>query len=698
MATFPLLLGGEIMATFSLCMIVKNEEEVIERCLESVNDIVDEIVIVDTGSTEQTKEIVKKFTDQIYDFEWIDDFSAARNYSFSKATMEYILWLDADDIILEEDRIKLKELKNSIDPSVSSVMMKYNYAFDEFGNVTLCFSRERLVKRSKNPKWIDPIHEYIKIDGNKINSDISITHKRVHNDSDRNLRIFEKMIAEGKKFSARNLFYFAKELYYHDKIADAIVYFNKFIDLGDGWVEDIINACYHMALCYSRIGNKKERVKILLKSFEYGLPRAEISCQLGNYYFEEKDYNKAIFWYELATNLKKPENSLGFIRESYWGYIPNIQLCVCYYRLGNIDMAIKYNEKASEYKPKARSVLYNKRLFKNRKPNAEKTETKLMKIVQVAPDIFTLPPTNYGGIEKMVYEITEELSRRGHEVYLYAPKGTTTSANLIEYEHNKAWNDKAIREFVTKTLPKGIDIIHDHTHHSVIGKENLEIPTVCTIHCTVNNDVKYPVYVSEKALERYGGYYGERVYNGINIEEYEYSEEKNDYLLFLGALRPWKGVHHALDVAIRTNHKLIVAGPITNGDYFENEISPIMRNNSNIVYVGAVGGKEKQDLLKHAKYVMFPSIYEEPFGLVMIEALACGTPVLALAKGAVPEVLEGFPQLICKSIDEMVDKVLNQSLPDPKTMRKYVTKRFSTQTMVDDYIQIYKEIMKKTLE
>ena len=104
------------MISISLCMIVKNEESVIGRCLESVKDIVDEIIIVDTGSTDNTKEIIKTFTDKIYDFEWIDNFSAARNYSYSKASMEYILWLDADDVILEEDRIKFKELKMSLDP------------------------------------------------------------------------------------------------------------------------------------------------------------------------------------------------------------------------------------------------------------------------------------------------------------------------------------------------------------------------------------------------------------------------------------------------------------------------------------------------------------------------------------------------------------------------------------------------------
>ncbi len=109
------------MITISLCMIVKNEEDVLARCLECVHDIVDEIIIVDTGSEDSTKEIAKRYTKHIYDFPWIDDFSAARNFSFSKATMEYCMWLDADDILLEPDRIDLLKLKQSLTPAPDSV-------------------------------------------------------------------------------------------------------------------------------------------------------------------------------------------------------------------------------------------------------------------------------------------------------------------------------------------------------------------------------------------------------------------------------------------------------------------------------------------------------------------------------------------------------------------------------------------------
>ncbi len=183
------------MITISLCMIVKNEEDVIERCLKCAKEIADEIIIVDTGSTDSTVEIASRYTNQIYYFDWVDDFSKARNYSFSKATKDYIMWLDADDIILEKDLMQFKLLKNTLEPSIDMVMMKYNVAFDENNNPTLTYYRERLVSRKKNHQWISPIHEVISPSGNIIYSDIAISHKKLHpSDKFRNLKIFNKMI------------------------------------------------------------------------------------------------------------------------------------------------------------------------------------------------------------------------------------------------------------------------------------------------------------------------------------------------------------------------------------------------------------------------------------------------------------------------------------------------------------------------
>lgn len=353
------------MITISLCMIVKNEEDVIERCLKSARDIADEIIVVDTGSNDSTKEICARFTNKIFDFKWNNNFSAARNYSFSKATKEYILWLDADDVILDEDMEKFKKLKYSLDKKVDVVMMKYNVGFDNKGNTTFSYYRERLLKRSLGFQWKEPVHEYLDINGDIVNSDISITHKKQHVvASDRNLLIYKKILYKGKVLSPRGTFYYARELYYNKKYDSAIKYFKRFLDSNKGWVEDNINACFNLSKCYDYKKDRKNMLKTLLKSFEYDNPRAEICCQLGYFYLEGKEYKKAIFWYKLATQIKKPEDSWGFVSHDYFGYLPNIQLAVCYDKMGNIEEAVKYNNMAGEFKPNDDAVNYNKSYFK----------------------------------------------------------------------------------------------------------------------------------------------------------------------------------------------------------------------------------------------------------------------------------------------------------------------------------------------
>lgn len=352
------------MITISLCMIVKNEEDVIDRCLKCVEDIADEIIIVDTGSSDNTKKIAQNYTDKIFDFEWIDDFSVARNFSFSKATKDYILWLDADDIILPKDIEKFIKLKQSMSQDVDNVMMIYNVGFDANGEVTLSYFRERLSKRVNNAKWMEPVHECLIIGGKIINSDICITHKKEHMATKgRNISIYKKILSEGEPLSPRGFFYYARELYQNNFIEEAIKYFIEFLDTEKGWVEDNISTCFDLSNCYSIKGDKKNMLKILLRSFEYDTPRAEICCNIGTYFFEALNYNKAIFWYKLASNLDKPVNSWGFISHDFWGYIPNVQLCVCYDRIGDREEAIKYNNKAAEYKPNSPAVLGNIRYF-----------------------------------------------------------------------------------------------------------------------------------------------------------------------------------------------------------------------------------------------------------------------------------------------------------------------------------------------
>jgi glycosyltransferase involved in cell wall biosynthesis len=355
------------MCTISLCMIVKNEEQTITNCLESVSSVVDEIIIVDTGSSDHTKKIARTYTDHVFDFKWINDFSAARNFAFSKASMDYILWLDADDVLLKADGEKIWRLKKELDDQVDTVTMIYHYAFDEFGNVTTSLRRNRLVKREKNYQWVGPVHEYLGVNGHTLNSDIVVTHTRKHAQTGRNLAIFENREKRGESFSPRDLYYFGNELMDNQRYDKALEVYKRFILDKKGWSEDVISACYRLSEIYMVREDYDKACLYAMHSFEYDLPRAELCCRLGSIFLAQKKYEIACYWFLLATKLDKPIGHLGFLQEACWTWFPHLQLCICYYYLGEFKKSYTHNEQALIYRPTDEHMLYNKKNFSKKR-------------------------------------------------------------------------------------------------------------------------------------------------------------------------------------------------------------------------------------------------------------------------------------------------------------------------------------------
>lgn len=342
------------------CRDLKDEEAVLDRLLDSTAHLVDEIIVVDTGSTDRTKAIAAEYGAKVFDFEWIDDFAAARNAAFAKATQEYILWLDADDVLLEEDQKKFLELKKTLDPSVDSVTMLYNLAFDEYGNVSFQLRRNRLVKRARSFQWRGAVHEYLEVYGHIFHSDVAVTHMSTGGVSDRNLRIYEKRLARGEEFSPRDLYYYGNELVDHEWYAEAVEVYERFLAEGKGWVEDNIACCGKLADCYYHLGEQDKALASVLRSFQYDRPRPEFCCRLGYHFLEQKDFLNAIFWYRLAIQVQPKHEQLGFHNTAYSTWLPHLQLCVCYSRLGAYRLAYLHNEAALIYRPGDQTMLSNK--------------------------------------------------------------------------------------------------------------------------------------------------------------------------------------------------------------------------------------------------------------------------------------------------------------------------------------------------
>lgn len=291
---------------FSLCMIVKNEEKSLPKCLESVKDIFDEIVIVDTGSTDRTKITARAFTDKIFDFPWCDDFSAARNFSFSKATGDYIAWLDADDVLDEANRNAFLKLKDSLSFDTDVVMMRYTSAFHSDGSPAFYYYRERLVKRMAHFSWYGFVHEVIVPKGNILYSDITVFHKpdaqKRHN-SDRNLALYEKKLAARFLFGARETYYYARELFDHGKYDLAARRLETFLTMPEGWYADKIGACILLYRIYAI--SDPNRAKLYLctaLSFERVTP--QILCLIGDDCKRKGLTAQAVFWYKRRLNVR----------------------------------------------------------------------------------------------------------------------------------------------------------------------------------------------------------------------------------------------------------------------------------------------------------------------------------------------------------------------------------------------------------
>lgn len=351
------------MITISLCMIVRNEENGLERCLTSVRDIVDEIVIVDTGSEDRTKEIAEKCGAVVYDFEWINDFAAARNFSFSKATQEYILWLDADDIIREEDQEKFKQLKETLPTYYVAATMDYVLSVNGDGTPAHSMLRNRLVRRDCNFKWIGVVHEYLEVIGRPFPSDVKVYHKKDKAYTDRNLQIYRKRKENGDFFAPRDIFYFANELRDHGHMEDAVATYREFLDIGQGWSENLYQACLKMANCYERLGDRAQKRYALWETLRFGIPQSEFCCQLGKDFMEDKKHDLAIYWFNQALILPKRE-SMGMQDLTTTTWFPHLMLCLCYDRMGDQVRAHEHNEKALQFSPNHPSMLHNRSYFK----------------------------------------------------------------------------------------------------------------------------------------------------------------------------------------------------------------------------------------------------------------------------------------------------------------------------------------------
>lgn len=348
------------MPTISMCMIVKNEAALLERCLTSYRGLFDEIIIVDTGSEDDTKAIAARFTSHIYDYQWIGDFAAARNFAFSKASCDYIFSADADEVLDDTNRSAFLKLKKALLPEIEIVQMKYVNSSD-FNTVYNCRKeyRPKLFKRQRTFTWISPVHETIRLTPVIFDSDIEILHMPSASHAGRDFNIFIQAIHKGTRLEPYVLKMFCKELFISGTDEDflsAAEVFEKFLfpAYTDGECRKNI-ACVQ-ARIFRLTGNYNEFFKICLKDMAL-TPCAEICMELGHYYYDLKDYEEAVLWY---INAAQETESIIDIRTS--GSLPLSALADCYNALadlaekqGDSELAAIYCQNRDDYTAQAQA-------------------------------------------------------------------------------------------------------------------------------------------------------------------------------------------------------------------------------------------------------------------------------------------------------------------------------------------------------
>lgn len=348
------------------------------------------------------------------------------------------------------------------------------------------------------------------------------------------------------------------------------------------------------------------------------------------------------------------------------------------------------------------------------------TEPKqFMKIAQVAPLWERVPPPTYGGIELVVSRLTDELVRRGHDVTLFASGDSHTLARLEAVYPRALRLEPSFKEYAVYEMLElsqvyqqaaEFDIIHSHVGISALPMANLvSTPTVHTLHGAFTFDNKkvfshhhqQPFVSISDAQRQINLNYVKTVYNGIDLENYPFFAQHSEppYLAFLGRFSPEKGPQHAIAIAKQAGWPLIMAGKVdtVDSEFFEREIAPHI-DGKQIQYLGEVNSTEKIQLLGNAAITLFPITWSEPFGLVMIESMATGTPVIAMNLGSVPEVIaHGETGFVCQSYDEMVAMIPAAFELSRQKCREHVENNFTVTQMVQGYEAVYQKILQNRI-
>jgi glycosyltransferase involved in cell wall biosynthesis len=334
--------------TLSVAMIVRDEADKLAGVLADAGGFCDELIVVDTGSTDATVEIAKSAGATVHEFAWIDDFAAARNVAFDHCTSDWIMWLDGDDRVPTDAQAAIRGLKPTLTDAIDAVFAEYRL-FDTTGTkVLLRYDRERLIRRAAGLRWAGEVHEAIAVPaGRSIRSaDVYVEHRPAADEvaSVRNLRILQRMAERGDR-TPRTLFYLANELREHGMHEDAVAAYTEYITVSEQpW--ERYSARVNLSICLARLGRTDESLHQATAAISEDPSRAEAYNRAALNFYDRELWAQAIPLFLAATAATRPE--WGFASEADYGYLPWDYLGVCYYRLGKQQDALRTTARAIE--------------------------------------------------------------------------------------------------------------------------------------------------------------------------------------------------------------------------------------------------------------------------------------------------------------------------------------------------------------
>ncbi len=340
-----------------------------------------------------------------------------------------------------------------------------------------------------------------------------------------------------------------------------------------------------------------------------------------------------------------------------------------------------------------------------------------MRIAQVAPLYESVPPKTYGGTERVVSLLTEGLVALGHDVTLFASQDSKTKARLISIGQNSlrlhaGYEHSLVPHLImfeqVRRLALHFDIIHFHTDyiHFPLTRQ-IPCPTLTTLHGRMDFSQFKPLFsefadvplvsISNSQREPVPqAHWMDTIYHGLPPQQFVPKYTRGKYLAFLGRMSHEKRPDRAIEIALKTGMKLKMAAKVDAQDkeYYETNILPLIKNSKQIEYLGEINDEQKSEFLGNAAALLFPIDWPEPFGLVMIESMACGTPVIAFKNGSAPEVVtEGVTGFLVNSVEQAVQKVYQIGEIDRKECRRLFEKRFSLDVFLNSYLSVYRKVI-----